>query len=391
MRACKATRVESPIPRSRWPVSASRDSSETAQSARKPDSPAANRDGELPGGRKIDFTEFADDKADATTALSEARRLVQQEGVFAIVPTLSPNLGQGEFFDQQHAPYFGWGLAFSYCHPGYGFAVSGCLLPEKPTTTADNWARTITTYYNDNKKPRPWSVAILTEDTPAGKTAAAINLAQFQANKFNVTYAKPSMPGPPAVVGDFSPYVEAVLSSNKGKAPDLIVLSIGSTSVFGFVKALNAAGYTGDTSLAFDDPRIAGPLENTIVITPFAPFESDLPAMKQLIADVKAFKPDTTLALSVEAGYLSADMFIKAMQKVGKNPTPEKLQKVASTMTYKLPGVQCPTTYPKAWSQQTGGTGLVKSNGTSWEIVVPYAPVDTCAKILPLKGHPKTI
>ena len=62
----------------------------------------ANRDGELPGGRKIDFTEFADDKADATTALSEARRLVQQEGVFAIVPTLSPNLGQGEFFDQQH-------------------------------------------------------------------------------------------------------------------------------------------------------------------------------------------------------------------------------------------------------------------------------------------------
>ena len=113
--------------------------------------------------------------------------------------------------------------------------------------------------------------------------------------------------------------------------------------------------------------------------------------MKQLIEDVKAFKPDTTLALAVEAGYLSADMFIKAMQKVGKNPTPEKLQKVASTMTYKLPGVQCPTTYPKAWSQQTGGTGLVKSNGTSWEIVVPYAPVDTCAKILPLKGHPKTI
>ena len=84
-------------------------------------------------------------------------------------------------------------------------------------------------------------------------------------------------------------------------------------------------------------------------------------------------------------------MFIKAMQKVGKNPTPEKLQKVASTMTYKLPGVQCPTTYPKAWSQQTGGTGMVKSNGTSWEIVVPYAPVDTCARILPLKGHPKTI
>ena len=62
----------------------------------------------LPGGRKVEFAEFADDKADGITALNEARRLVQQEDVFAIVPTLSPNLGQGEFFDQQHVPYFGW-------------------------------------------------------------------------------------------------------------------------------------------------------------------------------------------------------------------------------------------------------------------------------------------
>ena len=33
--------------------------------------------------------------------------------------------------------------------------------------------------------------------------------------------------------------------------------------------------------------------------------------------------------------------------------------------------------------------GLVKSNGTAWEIVVPYP--DTCSKIIPLKGHPKSI
>jgi branched-chain amino acid transport system substrate-binding protein len=307
------------------------------------------------------------------------------------VPTLSPNLGQGEFFDQQHVPYFGWGLAFSYCHAGYGFAVSGCLLPETPTTTADNWARTMTTYYKEHKRPKPWSVALVQEDTPAGKTSTAIVLAQFQDNGFKVTYAKPSMPGPPAVVGDFSPYVDAVLTSNNGKAPSLIVLQVGSTNAFAFVKALKAAGYTGDISLAFYDPRIAALLKDTLVITPFAPFESDAPAMKQLIADVKAFKPDVTLALAVEAGYLSADMFIKAMQKVGKNPTPEKLQKVASTMTYKLQGVQCPTTYPKAWKQQTGGTGMVTSNGTNWEIVVPYTPVDTCAPILQLKGHPKSV
>ena len=138
------------------------------------------------------------------------------------------------------------------------------------------------------------------------------------------------------------------------------------------MKALNAAGYTGDTSLAFYDPRIAGPLENTIVITPFAPFESDLPAMKQLIADVKAFKPDTTLALSVEAGYLSADMFIKAMQKIGKNPTPEKLQKYASTMTYKAPRGPVPDDVPE------GVEATDRRNGPGqeqWHVVGDRGPV----------------
>src|SRR5262249_43552349 len=110
----------------------------------------------------------------------------------------------------------------------------------------------------------------------------------------------------------FSPYVDAVLTSNNGKAPSLVVLQVGSTNAFAFVKALKSAGYEGDISLAFYDPRIAALLKDTLVITPFAPFESDAPAMKQLIADVKAFKPDVTLALSVEAGYLAADMFIKA-------------------------------------------------------------------------------
>ena len=60
-------------------------------------------------------------------------------------------------------------------------------------------------------------------------------------------------------------------------------------------------------------------------------------------------------------------------------------------MTYKLQGVQCPTTYPKAWKQQTGGTGMVFEQRHDWEIVVPYTPVDTSAPIIPLKGHPKKV
>ena len=41
-------------------------------------------------GVEIEWTEFADDKEDAALALAEARRLVTQDGVFAIVGDVSP-------------------------------------------------------------------------------------------------------------------------------------------------------------------------------------------------------------------------------------------------------------------------------------------------------------
>src|SRR5690606_38046362 len=53
----------------------------------------ANDNNEIPGGRKIDFVEFADDKSSADTNLAETRRLIDQEGVFGIVPVMTPAFG----------------------------------------------------------------------------------------------------------------------------------------------------------------------------------------------------------------------------------------------------------------------------------------------------------
>ena len=46
----------------------------------------ANKTGELPGKRKIVSVAWADDKFDPATSVNEERRLIEQEGVFAIVP-----------------------------------------------------------------------------------------------------------------------------------------------------------------------------------------------------------------------------------------------------------------------------------------------------------------
>ena len=79
-------------------------------------------------GYKFQWTEFADDKNDPATALSETRRLVTQDGIFALVPDVSLAT-PGDFLTQQQIPWFGPGYDATYCPDkgvkGFGFSTYG--------------------------------------------------------------------------------------------------------------------------------------------------------------------------------------------------------------------------------------------------------------------------
>ena len=81
-------------------------------------------------------------------------------------------------------------------------------------------------------------------------------------------------------------------------------------------------------------------------------------------------------------GYFSADMFINALKKTGKNLTVEAFQKVSSKLKYNVKNTAGPTTFPKD-SEAPGTCGtLVTSNGTGYDVTVPYF----CAPVLKFKG-----
>ena len=89
--------------------------------------------GRVVKGVKFQYTEFADDKEDPAVATSEARRLVEQVGVFAIVPDLSP-VNPGPYLNQQHVPYVGFAFDGTYCSPkpttqlyGFGTGIDNVL------------------------------------------------------------------------------------------------------------------------------------------------------------------------------------------------------------------------------------------------------------------------
>jgi len=72
------------------------------------------------------------------------------------------------------------------------------------------------------------------------------------------------------------------------------------------------------------------------------------------------------------AAYLSADMFIQALKKAGKNPTSESIQKAAAKMKYAVKGFVGPTKYPKGFKAGTPCGQLAHSDGTAWDVAVPF-------------------
>ncbi|MGI3229114.1 ABC transporter substrate-binding protein [Streptomyces sp. GTA36] len=68
----------------------------------------ANAEGGV-NGRKIDYLGAEDDGQDPAKNLTAARKLVQQDKVFAIAPMSSTTFSGADFLQKQKVPTFGWG------------------------------------------------------------------------------------------------------------------------------------------------------------------------------------------------------------------------------------------------------------------------------------------
>jgi ABC-type branched-subunit amino acid transport system substrate-binding protein len=333
-------------------------------------------------GRKITVTEFANDNSDPNTNASEAKRLVQQEGVFAILPLMSPVTGTAtiQFLNQQKVPHVGWGIAQAWCKDPYGFPFTGCIVP--PTSipnTGSTWGELVNEYFKKQGEAngsKGKTAAVVTEDNDTGKEGNTEIVAQAKyGGKMKVVYAESALPAPPAVVGDYSPFVNDIMTSNNGGPPDVVFVVTSFANTGPMSQGLLDAGFQGLLTNAVSyDPRLVTAAKGQTVFTQFnLPEDTANAKMQKVVDSIKASAgADTTISQGVLAGYWSADEFVKILKKVGKNLTPEAFAKVASKFTYVIPGIIGPTKWPKAFTQGAPCGTLVQSNGTEYEIVVPY-------------------
>jgi ABC-type branched-subunit amino acid transport system substrate-binding protein len=352
---------------------------------------AANDREELGKGITIEYGETGDDKFDVATSINEARRLVEQEGVFAIVPMVTAT-GPGEYMNQKKVPYFGWGFDKSYCGSGdtlYGFGFSGCVLPPDPEKVPDFSAGNVYTLLTEKGIKNP-TIAAIGTDTAPGKASMKSFIAQATGSGLEVVWAKAILPAPPAVTGDYTPYVQQILASNHGKGPDMVFLAAGVNDGLAMPDALRNAGYEGLAMTSYYSDALLKGLKDTYIATSFAPYQQHTKGGDKMVADIKAFKADANPSSTMAAGYFAADFFIKAVKKLGvKNLTREKLQETAAHMTYSIPGTAGPTQYPRAFQALNSYcAGMVYDDGTQFTVAVPF----TCTNhFTSTKGLPSEV
>jgi branched-chain amino acid transport system substrate-binding protein len=323
-------------------------------------------------GRKIKVVDLADDKFDPTTNVQETRRVVGAGNVFAMVPTVTVVLGSSDYLAQQKVPFFGWGISAGFCGNAYGYGFTGCVAPKTPvygnSFMMEAGAKAL------NKDPKGLTVAIIAEDTDAARSGLGTLGAAADSLGMKVVYSKGVVPAPPATVGDFTPFSQAIMTSNNGGPPDFVIILFASIpSTLGLQGTLQAAGFKGPIeNTQTYDPQLAAPSKGGSVYIQFGAFETadTVAGVKQMAADLK--KANVTEGVLSAVGYLSADMFIAALKKTGKNLTVDSFQKANAKLKYNLVNTAGPTTFPQDRVQPGVCGTLVTSNGTGYDVTVPY-------------------
>jgi ABC-type branched-subunit amino acid transport system substrate-binding protein len=330
-------------------------------------------------GRTIDYLGVTDDGGDPTAGTAAATKLVEQDGVFAVVPTVTPDLAASSYLVGQKVPYFGWALSSNFCGNPYGFGFTGCPVPQHATSNA--WPTVISKVFPSGASAR--AVAIVAENTPSGQYDIGALSAAATSVKLRIAYAKPSLATP--ATPDYDAVAKAVMTSNNGAIPDAVFVLGGPSNVLGMQQALTANGYLGlFTNQTQYAPNLVAPAVSSFVFTQTAPVETAAanPAMKQLVADVQKVAPGQPIDQAVVAGYWSADLFLTAVQKAGRKLTSASLERTANhNFTYEVADTVGPTTFPAAHSLPTPCGALVSSSGTAYAVKVPY----TCGRVVAIK------
>jgi branched-chain amino acid transport system substrate-binding protein len=336
----------------------------------------ANREGELPGGRQFEYVGLVDDLQTDAGNLAAAQELVEEDEVFAVAMQ-SAQSSSVDYLGEQTVPLVGWAIGPQWCGAENAFGFSGgCLTPTDPQFASDAIGVLVNEKLGGDAEGA--TVAIIADDNDLGRSGITTQTASFESAGFDVVYAEPRVPAPPAPApSDYSPFVNELLTSSDGDAPDVIYLLTSPNNTLAMAQSLKDQNYEGEilNAIAYDY-RLTSTAEGTNVYIQFAAFETapENEYMEQMINDLERTDPELQLPLqTAAAGYFSAELLIRVLQEVGEDVTAERFIQIANDdFEFGIPDTLGDITYPDAHNQGAPCGSLVEYAGTEFEVAVPF-------------------
>jgi ABC-type branched-subunit amino acid transport system substrate-binding protein len=331
----------------------------------------ANREGGV-NGRTIVYLGMRDDGGDAQANQRSATTLVRDDRAFALVPVITPDLGAAPDLLAQRVPYFGWAVSSNFCGNDWGFSFTGCTFPPGGSITSDIWGELVRQAFGPDAVGT--TAAVVSENSASGQYFVTTVTAGVEAAGLDVVSGTTPLPSPP--VADYGALAQQVLTSNQGGPPDAVFVMASYANVAQLRQAVRNAGYLGVfTDTVEYEPDLVASSTGSLVFAPTAAVETAPanPAMAQLVADVNSLVAGASIDQSVVAGYWSADLFLTAVARAGRDLTPERLVRRANArFTYRVKGTVGPVRFPEMHTVPAPCGTLVQSTGTAYQVVVPY-------------------
>nr|MDT0664014.1 ABC transporter substrate-binding protein [Micromonospora sp. DSM 115978] len=179
------------------------------------------------------------------------------------------------------------------------------------------------------------TVAVVGTDQESARVGVQNIVRSITAAGLAVPYAE--NPVPQAGLNDATPIINELMRADGGTPPDLIITTLDFPPTIRITEALTASGYEGEVLTAVGyDPRLASfeGLQDSYSLLQWAPTQSQTPAMDQLKADFAEYAPDQMIGLTQMAGYWTADLFLDALDKTGRDLTVDNLLETLNGGSY---------------------------------------------------------
>ena len=294
-------------------------------------------------GRKILDSHVADDAGNPTTDADQARNLVQQDHVFAIVGVGSPLFSADQYLGQTGTPTFGYQVSDNWGNlPNLFGAYSSAL------------------DYSTNGPPMAFvakqlhaqSAAVIAYGIAAqSKDACAANVAELQHFGVNVGYQDLNLGYEANPTAD----VQQMVSHHT----DVLFTCLDGPENLSFVQTMHQYGL-GNVHTIWQDGYDRGVIaQNSTVVAgsifyfQHVPFEAakafpgKYPGMEQYIAEMNRYEPKWTYDDISIQGWINAAQFVAGLRAVGRNLTQRKLVAAINSESYFNAGGIMPPVYWK--------------------------------------------